>query len=301
MSPLTFNREYTSRKELGMTVAIFGYTMKPSTLREVSHIIEFMHQHNVQIILSQELRQELKLREYPEYNESLLEQVSHIDFAISVGGDGTFLTTASHIGSNNIPIIGINCGHLGFLADVQTQEVDLILNQLLQGDYLIDERNLLSVTTSGDRRIVSPYALNEIAVMKQGLSSMISIDTYVNGEHLNTYEADGLIVATPTGSTAYNLSVGGPLMMPQTKGILLSPIATHSLYVRPLVIPDNWKIDLSIKSRNSNYLISVDGRSQVMADSNTLHIEKSTFTIKLIQIGNRSFLQSLKNKLNWGK
>ena len=284
-----------------MTVAIFGNTLKPSTLHEVSRIIEFMHLNNVQIVLSQELRQELNLREFPEYNNTLFEQIPHIDFAISVGGDGTFLTTASHIGSRGIPIIGINCGHLGFLADVQTQEVDVILEKLLKGDYKIDERNLLSVFSLEDRHIVSPYALNEIAVMKQGLSSMISIETYVNGEYLNTYEADGLIVATPTGSTAYNLSVGGPLMMPQTSGILLSPIATHSLYARPLVIPDNWKIDLSIKSRNSNYLISVDGRSQVMADSNTLHIEKSPYTIKLIQIGDSSFIQSLKNKLNWGK
>lgn len=286
-----------------MTIAIFGNAMKTQTMSELGHLLEFMNKQGVHVLLSQELRQEAELRKYevyPREDEELLKEVDPIDFALSVGGDGTFLTTAAAIGNKNVPILGINCGHLGFLADVQTQDVDRIMSQLVHGDYTIEQRSLLAVTCSEDGHLNAPNALNEVAIMKQGLSSMISIETRVNDELLQTYEADGLILATPTGSTAYNLSVGGPLMMPQARGILLSPIASHSLNDRPLVIPDDWKVDLRIKSRNGGYLISVDGRSQIFNDSVTLHIEKAPYTIKVVQVGQNSFIRSLKAKLNWG-
>ena len=286
-----------------MTIAIFGNAMKTQTMSELGHLLEFMNKQGVHVLLSQELRQDAELRKYevyPREDEELLKEVDPIDFALSVGGDGTFLTTAAAIGNKNVPILGINCGHLGFLADVQTQDVDRIMSQLVHGDYTIEQRSLLAVTCSEDGHLNAPNALNEVAIMKQGLSSMISIETRVNDELLQTYEADGLILATPTGSTAYNLSVGGPLIMPQARGILLSPIASHSLNDRPLVIPDDWKVDLRIKSRNGGYLISVDGRSQIFNDSVTLHIEKAPYTIKVVQVGQNSFIRSLKAKLNWG-
>lgn len=277
--------------------------MKDETLREVRHLLAFMKLRNVEVLLSQELRQELNLRHfevYPREDEDLKSAQEPVDFALSVGGDGTFLTTAAAIGRNNVPILGINCGHLGFLAEVQTQDVDQIMDQLIRGDYTIEQRPLLTVTTSEKDRISAPNALNEVAVMKQGLSSMISIETRLNGELLHTYEADGLIIATATGSTAYNLSVGGPLMMPQTKGILLSPIASHSLNVRPLVVPDDKVIDLVVRSRNGGYMVSVDGRSQIFTDNIRLHVEKANYTIKLVQTGEKDFIHSLKAKLNWG-
>lgn len=280
-----------------MTIAIFGNAMKENTLNEVSHLLEFMQLRGVNVVLSQELRQELNLREYLPFTES----PEVIDFALSVGGDGTFLTTAATIGNRNIPIVGINCGHLGFLADVQTRNVDVILDQLIKGRYTIEQRSLLHVEPSRAGLIMAPNALNEIAVMKYGLSSMISIEARINGELLHQYEADGLLLATPTGSTAYNMSIGGPLMVPQARGIILSPIATHSLNVRPLVIPDDWQIDLRVKSRTGSYLISVDGRSQVMSEEITLHIERANYTIKLVQIGENSFIHSLKDKLSWGQ
>ena len=146
-----------------------------------------------------------------------------------------------------------------------------------------------------------PHALNEVAVLKQGLSSMITVETCLNGEFLHAYEADGLIVATATGSTAYNMSVGGPLMTPLTPALLLSPIASHSLNVRPLVVPDNSLIDLHVRSRNGGYMVSVDGRSQVFTDQVTLHIEKANYTVKIVQIGENNFIHSLKMKLNWGR
>ena len=280
-----------------MTIAIFGNAMKENTLEEVTHILEFMQLRGVDVVLSQELRQELNLREYPLYSNS----PEPIDFALSVGGDGTFLTTAAALGKSNIPILGINCGRLGFLADVQTRNVDVIMDQLIKGQYTIEQRTLLHVEPSRTELIMAPNALIEIAVMKYGLSSMITIEARINGELLHQYEADGLLLATPTGSTAYNLSIGGPLMVPQARGVIISPIATHSLNVRPLVIPDDWTIDLKVRSRTGSYLISVDGRSQVMSQDITLQISKASYTIKLVQIGQNSFIQSLKDKLSWGQ
>ncbi|MBO7501726.1 MAG: NAD kinase [Paludibacteraceae bacterium] len=286
-----------------MTISIFGNAMKSQTLQEVQHLLDFMGERDVNVLLSQELRQELNLRQYDSYpreNEDTANDLEPVDFALSVGGDGTFLTTAAAIGKRNVPILGINCGRLGFLADVQTQNVDRIMDQLIRGDYTIEQRKLLNVTCSEDGHILAPNALNEVAVMKQGLSSMITVETRLNGEMLQTYEADGVIFATPTGSTAYNLSVGGPIMMPQASGILISPIASHSLNDRPLVIPDDWKIDIRIHSRNGSYLMSVDGRSQIFNDTTTLHIEKAAYTVKVVQIGENSFIHSLRAKLNWG-
>ncbi len=305
-----------------MTIAIFGNTMKSDTLREVRHILEFFaNQRNlfptgqeIHVLLSQELRQELELREYPGFPENWdsdkqPENVygEPIDFALSVGGDGTFLTSAATIGNKNIPILGVNCGHLGFLAEVQTQELNYILHKLLEGEYTIEQRSLLALTIldkEGSKReglVMAPNALNEIAILKEGLSSMLQIELKVNGEYLHTYNSDGLVIATPTGSTAYNLSIGGPLMAPQSRGIILTPIAPHSLTVKPLVVPDDWKFDIRVSSRYDAFMVSVDGRSQSLSTDVNLHIERAPYTVKVVQIGDNSFLKSLRNKLNWGK
>ena len=288
--------------------------MKSDTLQEVQHILQFMTEKGINVLLSQELRQELNLREYPGFPENWdgdkqPENVygEPIDFALSVGGDGTFLTSAAAIGDKNIPILGINYGHLGFLAEVQSQDVDSILHKLLEGEYTIEQRSLLQLTIldkDGNKReglILAPNALNEIAILKQGLSSMLEIELKVNGELLHTYHSDGLVIATPTGSTAYNLSIGGPLMAPQSRGIIVSPIAPHSLTVKPLVVPDDWKFDLHINSRYNSYMVAVDGRSQTLTPDMSLHIERAPYTVKVVQIGDNSFLKSLQAKLNWGR
>lgn len=284
-----------------MTIALFGNTLRSDTMREITHIIEFLQLRGIDVALSQELRQDINLRQFPLVDDYTHQTGEDIDFALSVGGDGTFLTTAAMVGHLNIPILGINCGHLGFLAEAQIDNVDLILEQLINNQYTIEQRSMLEVTCSVGGYIAAPYALNEIAVLKQGLSSMIAIETYLNGELLHTYKADGLLIVTPTGSTAYNLSVGGPLIDPHTHALLLSPVATHSLNVRPLVIPDDSRIDLNIISRNANYMVSVDGRSQVFSDAVSLHVERSQRTIKLVQLHNCGFMQSLRDKLYWGK
>lgn len=297
-----------------MTIAIFGNALKANTLIEVRHILQFMTERGVHVMLSQELRQELDLREYPSFpenwdGEKQPENIygEPIDFALSVGGDGTFLTSAAAIGNKNIPILGVNCGHLGFLAEVQTNDLDAILNQLVAGQYTIEQRSLLNLSILDkdgiirEGLIMSPNALNEIAILKQGLTNMLTIETKVNGEFLHTYHSDGLVIATPTGSTAYNLSIGGPLMVPQSRGIILTPIAPHSLTVKPLVVPDDWKFDIRVTSRYDSYMVSVDGRSQSLSTDMSLHIERATYTVKVVQIGDNSFLKSLRQKLNWGK
>ncbi len=282
-----------------MTIAIFGNWYKKTTLDEVSHILDFMHHQGVNVVLSKELRDEMNLRDqYALFGNDTNEVV---DFALSVGGDGTFLYTASQIGDKNIPILGINYGHLGFLADVQAKDVDNICEQLVNNNYSIEQRAVLQVTPSVNGAVQIPFALNEVAVMKQELSSMITIEASLNGEYLNTYKADGLVISTPTGSTAYNLSVGGPLMVPQAKSLIISPIATHAMNVRPLVIPHDWEIDLKIRSRSHSYLIAVDGRSLTLSEDVSLHIARAPYTIKVVQIGGHSFIHSLKEKLNWGK
>ena len=284
-----------------MTIAIFGNTLRPETIREVKHIVEFLQLRGVNIVLSQELRHDAFNREFPSVEDYVAHTDESIDFALSVGGDGTFLTTASLVGHLDIPILGINCGHLGYLAEAQTDNIDAVLDQLITSNYTIEQRRMLEVACQQGGKIISPYALNEVAILKSGLSSMITIDVSLNGEFLHKYKADGLLVATPTGSTAYNLSVGGPLLEPHVNAIILTPVATHSLNIRPLVVLDDSKIDVKISSRNGNYLLSVDGRSQVLNQDLQLHIERSQRTIKLVRINGQTFMQSLKEKLHWGK
>ncbi len=281
-----------------MTVALFGNTYKDQTLAQVEHLLAFFASHHVRVLLSQELRYEMHLtQDYDGYSEDSSENV---DYAISVGGDGTFLTTAAAVIGKDIPILGINCGHLGFLTAVTSDEIDSALEKLLEDDCTIDERAVLQVSTQNGGHVMMPYALNEVAVMKQELSSMIVIDTYLNGHLLHTYKADGLVIATPTGSTAYSLSAGGPLVAPHVPAIVLTPIATHSLNVRPLVITEDRVIELQVHSRSGSFLISVDGRSQAVREDVKLEIRKAQHTIKIVQMKEHSFIYALKNKLLWG-
>ena len=278
------------------TVALFGNSGKTDTRQEVQHLLEILPEMGVRLVLSNELRQELNLRDYASFEDT----EEPIDLALSVGGDGTFLTTASYVAKRDIPILGINYGHLGFLADVRPKDVERAIRSFISGRYHTEEHRELKVSSSDGAHLAIHHALNEVSVLKQGLSSMISIETTIDGAPLHTYEADGLIVATPTGSTAYNMSVGGPLMIPGVRGTILSPIAEHSLNVRPLVVPEQSVIGLRVSSRNGNYLVSIDGRSQALQTGIELTIEPSEQTVKIVRVGKNSFINSLKDKLAWG-
>ena len=184
------------------------------------------------------------------------------DMILSIGGDGTFLKAASRVGKKNIPILGINTGRLGFLADISPEEMEETFDEIYNNHYKVEERSVLQLRCDDERLMQSPYALNEIAVLKRDSSSMISIHAAINGAPLTTYQADGLVISTPTGSTAYSLSVGGPVIVPHSKTIAITPVAPHSLNVRPIVICDDWEITLDVESRSHNFLVAIDGRSE---------------------------------------
>ena len=211
------------------------------------------------------------------------------DMVISIGGDGTFLKAASRVGKKNIPILGINTGRLGFLADISPEEMEETIDEIYNNHYKDDEKLM-----------ASPYALNEIAVLKRDSSSMISIHTAINGAHLTTYQADGLVIATPTGSTAYSLSVGGPVIVPHSKTIAITPVAPHSLNVRPIVICDDWEITLDVESRSHNFLVAIDGRSESCKETTQLTISRADYSIKVVKRFNHIFFDTLRNKMMWG-
>ncbi len=285
-----------------MTIAIFGNTFRPSLVNILENIFQFFSEREDILLLDDKLYsyfQEFSTL-YPKHPHLIQQDDFQADIALSIGGDGTFLSTAARIGKKNIPIMGINIGRLGFLTDVSADELPKMLQAIVDGKYAVEERTMLKVIPSQDTDIEHPYALNDVSIFKQDSSSMLSINTYLNDEAVHSYHADGLVVATPTGSTAYSMSVGGPVMVPQARNIILSPIASHSLTVRPLVIPDDWKIDLDVISRSGNYLISLDGRTITLSEVVKIRIEKAAFSVKVARQLNHTFFDSLKSKLMWG-
>ena len=236
----------------------------------------------------------------PPINGFLTGDIFDLDVAISLGGDGTFLRTAARVNRQNIPILGINTGRLGFLADVGSTDVEDTLEELFKHYYKVEERILLRLETESRAYKGYNYALNEVAVLKRDTSSMITIHTSLNGEYLTSYQADGLVIATPTGSTAYSMSVNGPIILPQDNSIVLSPVAPHSLNVRPLVIPNDFEITLGVESRNRTFLISLDGRSEIFPAGIQLKVSKADYTTKVIKRYNHTFYETLREKLMWG-
>lgn len=222
------------------------------------------------------------------------------DIAISFGGDGTLLRTASRVGSKPIPILGINAGRLGFLTATSNENIDDIIGKIHNGDFDTEQRTLIEASTNGAELKSYPFALNEIAIMKHDSSSMITLNATVNGRDTITYQADGLIIATPSGSTGYSLSVGGPIIVPEASVLTLTPIAPHSLSARPLIVSDNTSIEIGVSSRSGNYLIAIDGRNESCDDSTTITIKKATYRQLIIRSRDHSFIQNLQEKLMWG-
>ncbi|WP_314351095.1 NAD kinase [Segatella oris] len=228
------------------------------------------------------------------------ENIEGVDYVISMGGDGTFLEAANKVGDREIPILGVNMGRLGFLADVLPSEIETTLDHVLRGDHIIEDHTVIKLETNGETVECNPFALNDIAVLKRDSASMISIRAYVNGDFLVNYQADGLIIATPTGSTAYSLSNGGPIIVPQSGSLCITPVAPHSLNIRPIVINDTSVIELEVCSRSHNFLVAVDGRSMKMAEETRLTICKAPYTIKLIKLKSQRYFSTLHEKLMWG-
>ena len=223
-----------------------------------------------------------------------------VDFVISIGGDGTFLRAASMVGCKATPIIGVNTGRLGFLADIHPDEIDHAIAEIADGHYAVEPHAVIMVEADGEIIEGSPFALNDIAVLKRDNAAMISVRTCINGEYLVTYQADGLIVSTPTGSTAYGLSNGGPIIVPDADILCLTPVAPHSLNVRPIVINDDSEITLEVESRSHNFLVAIDGRSEKLLESTRLTIRKAPYTINIVKRDSRSYFSTLREKMMWG-
>lgn len=283
-----------------MEIAIFGNCHQETEL--VKRIFSILLANKVTIYIQKKFYTYLSTA-FDIHNENikmLNETCFSADMAISIGGDGTFLKTASIIGKKCIPILGINTGRLGFLADIAEEDIEDTLHEIIRGEYRIEERTQLQLSTEHKDFCGFNYALNEIAVLKQDSASMIHVHAYINDEYLMSYQADGLLLVTPTGSTAYSLSVGGPIMTPTTSSFIIIAVAPHSLNARPLLIDDDSIITLDIESRNNNFLISLDGRSNVFSAGTKLTIKKAGFKLKVVKRLNHTFYHTLRNKLMWG-
>lgn len=282
--------------------AIFGNSYHKECAASIGQIIQILRRHTAYISIEEQfyhfVRSTLKIDFQPD--EIITDNKFSASFAISLGGDGTFLNTAARVGEKEIPIIGINTGRLGFLAEVLPKDFEKLIESLRRGDYFIEHRSLLRVCDNANQLNIYPYALNEVAILKHDNSSMISIRALVDGHYLTNYQADGLLISTPTGSTGYSLSVGGPIISPTSPCIALTPVAPHSLNVRPIILNDDITIRLQVKSRNHNFLTSIDGRSQNLDDHVELMIRRAPYRIHLVKRSNSHFFDTLRNKLLWG-
>jgi len=285
-----------------MRVAIFGSQFQSDKLDQVLSVFNTLHQLKAEIIVCRAFYDFLSSTLMnPPLVDGIIDGDDFIaDFAFSIGGDGTYLRTANRIGVKDIPILGINTGRLGFLADIDAVEIESVIRELYTDYYRIIEMSQLHLKIDGAPFDDSPFALNEVAGLKKDSSSMINVHASVNNEYLNGYQGDGLLVSTPTGSTAYALSVGGPIILPGSKNILIAPVAPHNLTVRPLIVDDFSVIDLEVESRSKNFLVSLDGRSYTMPCTVKMQIVKASFPVKAIKRYAHSYIETLQKKLMWG-
>ena len=288
-----------------MKIALYGQTVNPEFYVELSRLFDVLKEKQIESFVYgpflEYLQQNCGIR--PEITgqfEDGNDLPDDVSYMFSLGGDGTFLKSFLVAKNGSIPIVGINSGRLGFLSDISRDEIESAVNDILEGNILIDERTALELEIVSEKQSVFLYALNEIAVTKLDSSSMINIHTYINDEFLNTYWADGLIIATPTGSTAYSLSVGGPILTPDSENFVISPIAPHNLTVRPMVVPDHHSITLKVEGRGHHFLASIDSQSETIYFKESLKIRKAPFKVKTIRLNNHSFFTTLRNKLMWG-
>ena len=287
-----------------MNVAIYSRKIAKKDIDFISQLIVYMKKLGWKPIFEKELKENLinkfKISIDGDTFSSKNDFKSGIDLVISLGGDGTFLKTVSYIRSSGVPILGINTGRLGFLANTNSEYFETVLDQVQRKDYVYQQRSLLEVNTEDNIFGEDNYALNELAVHKRDTSSMITVHASLDGKYLNSYWADGLIVATPTGSTAYSLSCGGPIVTPGCAVHILSPIAPHNLNVRPVVVPDNMPIKLSVDGRDRKYLLTLDSHSKTVGKGTEITLQKANFMVNVIKFEENNFLDTIRKKMMWG-
>ncbi|MHA7131314.1 NAD kinase [Algoriphagus namhaensis] len=286
-----------------MKVVLHGLKLKANHFSIIESLLKELHSYSNEVFVTARLEKELK-KISPETSTLPVvrskTELGLMDCLISIGGDGTMLDALCEIGSLEIPIMGLNTGRLGFLATVATEEVHRAINKLMEGDYQIESRSLISLDCKEPLFKGINYGLNEFTIHKRDTSSMITVHTYIDGKYLNSYWADGLIVSTPTGSTGYSLSCGGPLISPEAKNFVITPVSPHNLNVRPIIVSDESEISFKIEGRSKKFLISIDSRSTSISSSVSLSVRKEKFSAKLIKLPDYHFFDTLRNKLNWG-
>ncbi|MCB9032392.1 MAG: NAD kinase [Chitinophagales bacterium] len=284
-----------------MTVGIYGRVFKPEHQSYLEHLVNELEKHKIDAVFYSKYQQQIpkKYKSYWAFNG--YKDIGSLDLLIALGGDGTILDTIQFIRNKNIPVAGINMGRLGFLADIHKEEIKQLVQSIVENSYTTEERTLLSVVT--DQNIFGElnFGLNEFTIHKRDSASMIVIHVYLNGAFLNSYWADGLIVATPTGSTAYSLSCGGPILFPSVNTFVITPVAPHNLNARPLIIPDNNILSFEVEGRANSFLCSIDSRFQTLTSNMQIAVKKADFSFKLIRLPENSYLKTLREKLRWGE
>ena len=287
-----------------MKIAIYGRPISSGFEKTISSLFNLLQNESAEVLVFQPfydfLVGERKLDLAISGTFSTYDDISgKADIMFSVGGDGTFLEAVSILQDLGIPIVGINTGRLGFLADISPEQVESSIHSILQGNYIIEQRSLVKLELTGESWKGFSCALNEISIQKR-YSTMIIIHTYLNDKYLNSYWADGLIISTPTGSTAYSMSVGGPIMSPDSGNFIISPMAPHNLTIRPIIVPDNNLIRIEVESRDDSFLLSLDSRTEIMKGSVPLSLSRAGFTVNTLRLGDSTFYDILRNKLMWG-
>lgn len=283
-------------------VAVYSQFQKKKPLASLEVLLDVFQKKNIEVVIEAAFYKGVSPKIKADYATfSALDD--SFDFLVSIGGDGTILRAITLVGDLNIPIVGVNTGRLGFLATIQHDEIEDAIQNILEKNYSISERSLLTIISSEDNEEINTcnFALNEIAVSRKNTTSMITVETELNGEYLTSYWSDGLIISTPTGSTGYSLSCGGPVITPNAASLVLTPIAPHNLSARPLVIEDSTVITLKVNGREKEHLVSMDSRIATLTNKTTITIQKAPFTIKMIVLNNETFLDTLRKKLLWGE
>lgn len=283
--------------------ALFGNIYQAKKSVSIQTVLNTISKYGTELSVDMEYYYFLKDNQHLDVNATKVFTGNDFDadFVISMGGDGTFLKAASRVREKGIPILGINMGRLGFLADISPDDIERCMQALCHDDFIVESRALIQVDTDGEPIDDYCCALNEVAILKRDSASMISIRANINGQYLNTYQADGLIVSTPTGSTAYSLSNGGPIIVPGTKVFSMTAVAPHSLNVRPIVLPDSSVIELDVESRSHNFLVAIDGRSGKCKEGTHITLRRAPYEVKVVKRTDQRYFEALREKMMWGK
>ena len=287
-----------------MLIALYNRNFEEKDLPLLQHTFDLLCQNNVGVVIYKDFYERLAphfpFSETPKLFTSSVDLPAHTSFFLSLGGDGTMLDAVCFVAGSGIPIMGINLGRLGFLAAIPKDEIDLAIRSLCSGSFQVEQRSLLHLDANIPLFGEANFALNELAIHRKDSSSMIKIHTFLNGAFLNTYWADGLIVATPTGSTGYSLSCNGPLVFPQASSFVITPVAPHNLNIRSLVVPDDSVISFEVEGRADQYLCTLDSRMEAITSEVQLAVRKEDFSISLVRPNDHNFLNTIRQKLFWG-